>query len=204
MVDVKRRFLKTVLSFSIVWLSLLVLSCSSVPPRDVNNLCSIVKQKRGWYHNLHRTYKKWGVPIHVQAAIIHQESRFKATAKPPRKKILGLIPGPRPSSAFGYAQALDDTWLWYQEKTGRSFASRKSFADATDFIGWYTNISHKRNGLSKWDAYNLYLAYHEGHGGFERKTYLKKPWLINVAKKVNRRAKTFRHQLKTCPVRRKA
>jgi len=59
-------------------------------------------------------------------------------------------------------------------------------------------MSHRMLGISKWDAYNQYLAYHEGHGGYKRRTYLKKPWLVKVARKVEARAKRYRAQLARC------
>ena len=58
--------------------------------------------------------------------------------------------------------------------TGNSWASRDDFADALDFMGWYTSKSQKVNGISKWDAYNQYLNYHEGWGGFSRGSHLQK------------------------------
>jgi len=67
-----------------------------------------------------------------------------------------------------------------------------------DFIGWYGSVSHRTLGISKWDAYNQYLAYHEGHGGFKRKTYKKKAWLMKVARKVDNRAKSYHTQLSKC------
>jgi hypothetical protein len=39
---------------------------------------------------------------------------------------------------------------------------------------------------------------HEGHGGYKRKTYNGKPWLIKVAKKVDKRAGKYGAQLKGC------
>jgi hypothetical protein len=42
------------------------------------------------------------------------------------------------------------------------------------------------------------LAYHEGHGGWKRKTYNKKKWLIGVARKVEANAKLYSEQLKRC------
>ena len=45
--------------------------------------------------------------------------------------------------------------------------------DALDFIGWYNDTSHRRLGLSKGDAYSLYLAYYSGHGGYARGTWKK-------------------------------
>lgn len=131
-------------------------------------------------------------------AIMHQESHFIADAQPPRKWLLGFIPLSRPSSAYGYAQALDGTWEQYLKTTSNWDADRSEFADATDFIGWYCDTTASRLGVSKWDARNLYLAYHEGMGGFQRKTYLNKPWLIKVADKVSKRASLFQGQLTDC------
>lgn len=134
----------------------------------------------------------------MQLAIIYQESRFRARAKAPKDTLLGFIPWGRKSSAYGYAQVKDTTWEWYIDKTGNWGADRDDFEDVTDFIGWYGNKSHRRLGISKWDAYRQYLAYHEGHGGYARKTYLKKPWLIRVARKVKRRAERYRAQIARC------
>ena len=83
-------------------------------------------------------------------------------------------------------------------RSGRWFASRENYADAVDFMGWYTSISQRTLGISKWDAYNQYLAYHEGHGGWKKKSYNKKQWLIGVAKKVDRNAQMYGAQLQNC------
>lgn len=53
-------------------------------------------------------------------------------------------------------------------------------------------------GISKWDAKNQYLAYHEGHGGYRKKSYRKKAWLVKVADKVKRRADRYGAQLNGC------
>jgi hypothetical protein len=177
---------------------LILIGCATVPPKDINNACEIFRDKDDWYTYSYRTYKEFGVPIHVQLAIIHQESKFLYDAQPEREWILGIIPWFRPSSAYGYAQVKDDTWDWYRTKTERYGDDRDDYGDAVHFIGWYAQLAHRDLGISKWDAYNQYLAYHEGHGGFKRKTYLKKPWLVEVAKKVKRRAATYSAQLKTC------
>jgi len=71
-------------------------------------------------------------------------------------------------------------------------------ADAADFIGWYGSTSNAKLGISKGDAKNLYLAYHEGQGGYQRKSYLQKPWLKQVADKVTYRARLFESQLGAC------
>ncbi|MEH6651947.1 MAG: hypothetical protein V7707_18140 [Motiliproteus sp.] len=172
--------------------------CSTTPPQNINDSCEIFYDKDDWYDDTNNSFKKWGVPIHVQLAIIHQESKFKYDARPPKDYLLGFIPWGRVSSAYGYAQVKDGTWDWYREKTGNWSASRDDFSDAVDFIGWYGTMSYKLAGISKWDARNQYLAYHEGHGGYKRKTYNQKRWLIGVAGKVERNAARYRAQLGEC------
>jgi len=185
----------------LVCLSLILIlfsGCTTRPPRHINNACRIFDEKSHWYKAAYKSYKKWGVPVHVQLAIMHQESRFVSDAKPPRQTLFWFIPWTRPTSAFGYAQAKDSTWDWYRKKTGHYFADRDDFEDAVDFIGWYGNMSYHMLKISKWDAYGQYLAYHEGHGGYKRRTYLKKKWLIQVAKKVKANADRYAQQLKQC------
>lgn len=194
----QNRFYHFSLLLTLVFLSLLLLGCSTSPPKNTNNACAIFDENSDWYEASHDSYKKWGVPVHVQLAIMHQESKFVSDAKPPRQKLFWFIPWTRPSSAYGYAQVKDSTWDWYKEKTGNRWADRDEYDDAVDFIGWYGNMSHKTLGISKWDAYSQYLAYHEGHGGFKRRTYKKKKWLMQVASKVKRNAARYQQQLKRC------
>lgn len=185
-------------SLIIILAVLLLSSCVTPPPKDTDNVCRIFKQYPKWYWATQEAQRNWGVPISVQMAILQQESHFKAKAKPPRRWLLGIIPWFRPSSASGYTQALEETWDDYKKTTGNTIASRDNFRDATDFIGWYVCRTHQRLGISKFNTYALYLAYHEGAGGYQRKTYLKKPWLINVAKRVAYRSRLFAQQLKGC------
>ncbi len=166
--------------------------------RYQDNICEIFREKRAWYSSAHASYRRWGIPIPVMMAIIHQESRFEAKAKPPRTTCLCIFPGPRPSTAYGYSQALDETWEKYKRFTGNRGADRDDFGDAIDFIGWYCNMSHTRCRIARNDAYNLYIAYHEGQGGFLRKTYQKKGWLRRVAGKVGSRARMYEKQLASC------
>lgn len=176
----------------------LVVSCSSSPPENMANSCEIFEEKDDWYPAARDSYKKWGVPVQVQLAIIYQESRFVHDAKPPRRKLLWVIPWTRLSSAYGYGQIKDSTWEWYLKSTGRHFADRDDFDDVVDFIGWYGNMSHRVLGISKFDAYSQYLAYHEGQGGFKRGSYKNKKWLIKVARQVDARARRYGAQLKRC------
>ena len=175
-----------------------VAACASAPPQNVENICAIFEEKKKWYKAAKESEKRWGTPKHVQMAIIRQESSFNFDAKPPRTKLLGVIPWKRPSDAYGYAQALDSTWSWYKDETGRRFADRDDFDDAIDFVGWYTHVSHKTAGISKWDPYNQYLAYHEGQTGWKRGTHKKKTWLKQTARKVDYRAREWGAQLQRC------
>jgi hypothetical protein len=177
---------------------MLLSACTTPQPRDVNDICAIFKEKDDWYDDAADASEEWGSPIPVMMAIMYQESRFQAKAKPPRKKILGFIPGPRPSSAYGYSQAKKSTWKDYKHSAGRYGADRDDFADAIDFVGWYNYQSYKRSKISRQDTYALYLAYHEGHGGYNRRTYRKKKWLMDVARKVERKANTYQQQLNGC------
>lgn len=183
------------------WLFLLFLmlsGCVSVPPTDVNNICHVFKQYPRWHTDALDAQRRWRVPVAVQMAIIHQESKFDATAEPPRTKLLWVFPWTRPSTAYGYTQALRSTWDMYKQSSGRIWSSRGNFADGVDFIGWYANQAYRRAGIARNDPYALYLAYHEGVTGYQRRTYLNKRWLMPVAHKVAARARIYEAQLARC------
>lgn len=172
--------------------------CSTSPPAQPNNICSIFEEKDDWYDAALVTRDKWGVPVHIPMAIIYQESAFIDDAQPPMQYFLGFVPTGRASTAYGYPQAKNMTWNDYVRETGNGWGSRDDFEDALDFIGWYINKTHKINGVSKWDAYHQYLNYHEGWGGYKNKSYKKKKWLMKVAKKVDKRAKSYSSQYSRC------
>ncbi len=170
-------------------------------PKNIDDLCSIFKEKPDWYQQALASEEQWGVPIPVQMAIIRQESSFRHDAKPEHLPLLGLrLPWKKSSSAYGYAQAIDTTWDLYMRKTGNTQATRDDFADAVDFVGWYASLTHDRLGIPKWDAYNQYLAYHEGHRGFRQQRHAAKDWLPGVARKVEGYAVTYAQQLSRCRI----
>lgn len=184
--------------FILAFSSIVLTACVSRPPSDVNNICNIFKQYPSWYRDAKDVERRWKISVPVQMAIIHQESKFDARARPPRTKFLGIIPWKRQSSAYGYTQALRSTWSHYKQKNGSMFSSRDSFGDGVDFIGWYANEAYKKARISRTDTYSLYLAYHEGIGGYQHKSYLKKPWLISVAHKVSAKSQMYSMQLNSC------
>jgi len=169
-------------------------------PRNLDNACALAKERPRYYRAMKNVERKWDVPVHVQMAVMHQESKFIGNARTPFRYTLGVIPMGRQSSAYGYSQALDATWEEYQEDQGRGSAKRDRIADATDFMGWYFHESQERLGLSKHDARGQYLAYHEGRGGYARRSYEAKPWLLTVADRVQNRAERYRGQLAGCRI----
>ena len=179
----------------LVLLILLVSACSSIP-KNTSNSCSIFNERYLWYKHSKKTEEKWGTPIYVQLAIIKMESDFDWLAKPARQKIFKVIPFKRPSSSFGYSQAVKGTWEQYKNETGNKFASRTRFKDSVDFIGWYTNKTESILKISKKDAFRQYLAYHEGWGAY--KNYRNNQKVIGLAKKVKNQSDKYRSQLKKC------
>ena len=185
----------------ILWIGcccLLLAACAPAPPHRQSNVCHIFYKYPQWYWAAEKSRKRWGVPVSVQMAIIHQESHFRADAKPARTKLLGFIPWFRPTTAEGYAQAVNSTWKHYLQQTGRNRASRSSFDAATDFVGWFGYRAHVRAGISRSNAYAIYLAYHEGVLGYTQGTYRRKPWLIQIARNVQRMADRYQAQLQSC------
>lgn len=171
-------------------------------PRQLDNACAILKERPEYYKAFRKSERRWGVPVHVQMATIHQESKFIADARTPFRYVIGVIPMGRQSSAYGYSQALDATWDEYLREAGGRFAKRDRIDDAADFMGWYMTKSRTKNGIPLHDAQNQYLAYHEGNTGFARRTYNSKPWLIEVARKVQMRSDMYQGQIAGCRLRR--
>tara|TARA_Y200000002_G_scaffold257647_1_gene213708 strand:- start:620 stop:1231 length:612 start_codon:yes stop_codon:yes gene_type:complete len=170
-------------------------SCSSIP-KNTSNSCSIFSERYLWYKHTKKTEKKWGTPIYIQLAIIKMESDFNWLAKPKRQKIFKVIPYKRPSSSFGYSQAVKGTWKQYKNETGNKLATRTRFKDSVDFIGWYTDKTEKILKIPKTDAFKQYIAYHEGWGNY--KNYKKNTKVIGLAKKVKKQSDKYKNQLQKC------
>ena len=188
----KKQNLKLV---NILLFFLILSSCSSIP-KNTSDSCSIFNERYFWYKYTKKTEQKWGTPIYLQLAIIKMESDFDWLAKPQRQKIFKVIPYKRPSSSFGYSQAVKGTWDQYKKETNNKLATRARFRDSVDFIGWYTDKTEKLLKISKKDVYRQYLAYHEGWGNY--KNYKNNQKVIILAKKVTEQANEYRKQLKKC------
>jgi len=182
---------------ALVLTALLLSGCVFGPPENPENICDIFDDKWGWHGDAKDAAKRWDASIPIMMAIMYQESSFIDDAKPPRVRILGLPMWWRQSSAYGYSQVKDETWRWYEQRTGRN-GDRDDFDDAIDFIGWYNRMSGELSGISQSDASSLYLAYHEGHGGFNSGSYRSKDWLLAVASRVQQRASRYAGQYERC------
>ena len=174
---------------------LVLFSCSSIPKNTADG-CSIFSERYLWYKHAKKTEQKWGTPIYIQLAIIKMESDFNWLAKPKRQKLFKIVPYKRPSSSFGYSQAVKGTWKQYKMETNNSFAVRSRFKDSVDFIGWYVNKSFQLLKIPKNDAYRNYIAYHEGWKNY--KNYKNNPKVIILAKRVKETANTYKKQLIQC------
>ena len=184
--------------FNIYFLIILFFSitgCSSIP-KSTSNSCHIFNERYMWYKHVIKAEKRWGTPVYLQLAIIKIESSFDRFAKPPRQKLFKVVPYKRPSSSFGYSQAVKGTWKQYKKETGNKFATRSRFKDSVDFVGWYTNKTEKILKVSKKDAFKQYIAYHEGWGNY--KNYKSNKKVINLAKRVEKQSNIYKQQLSEC------
>ena len=181
---------------------LLSLGCASGPPSNPNDLCKIFKERPKWQRAAKKAERRWGISMPVMMAVMHKESSFDKNAKPPRTKLLWVIPWKRESSAYGFAQATDAAWKDYLDATRNRFADRDDFRDAVDFVGWYLNRVHRQAGVAASNARHLYLAYYSGVGGYRRGTWKNNAWLKGAADKVSARSNRYAQQLQGCRRRR--
>jgi hypothetical protein len=177
---------------------LLVTGCASGPPREPDDLCAIFREKPDWHEAAQDSEKRWGAPLGIPMAFLYQESGFRAKARPPMHWFLGFIPVGRGSSAYGFSQAQTPAWKEYQQESGNGWSDRDEFADAMDFVQWYIDKTQRLNRVSKTDAYDQYLNYHEGWGGYRRSSYRGKPQLVALARKVETRAARYQKQYAGC------
>ena len=110
---VQKKILKSNLILFIIFLFLA--SCSSVP-KYPQNACKIFGEKYFYLKYTRAASKKWGVPISSILAVINKESGFRRFAKPKRTKLFKIIPYRRPSSSFGFSQAIKNSWELYKKE----------------------------------------------------------------------------------------
>jgi len=175
----------------------LLASCSSIP-KNTKNACSIFSERYLWYKHVKNSSEKYGAPVHVILAFVKKESGFNRWAKPKRTKLFKIIPYKRPTSSFGYSQAINKTWDLYKTETDNPLALRARFKDSVMFIGWYINKTNKINKIPFNDSYRQYLNYYLGWGNYAQKAYKTDKKAIIFAKSVKTQSNIYRKQLKSC------
>ena len=187
---------------AVVALPLGLLAACASPPSNINNVCAVFAQNDGWLTNWERdarqAERRHGVPAAILLATVRKESGFRHDARPPRTKLLGIIPWKRQSTAYGYSQALDGTWTQYRAETGNAGARRTDFGDALDFIGWYHAKSADTLGIARNDAYNLYLAYYSGWGGYRSGSWRSNAGIQRYARETEAMAQSYAAQMQRC------
>ena len=191
----QKKILKNNLIYFIILLFLT--SCSSVP-KYPQNACKIFGENYLWYKSAKKSSKKYGAPIHIILSFVNQESGFNRWAKPKRSKLFKVIPYKRASSSFGYSQAVKKTWELYKTETNNHLALRTRFKDSVMFIGWYISKTNKINKVPLNDSYRQYLNYYLGWGNYAKKTYKTDKKSIIYAKKVEKKSKIYKNQLRGC------
>ena len=191
----EKKILKNKLIYLIIFFFLV--SCSSVP-KYPDNACKIFGENYLWYKSIKKSSETYGAPIHIILAFIKKESGFNRWAKPKRKKLFKIIPYKRPSSSFGYSQAVNKTWELYKTETENPLALRTRFKDSAMFIGWYINKTNKINKIPKNDSYRQYLNYYLGWGSYAKKVYKTDKKAIILAKSVEKQSNIYKNQLREC------
>ena len=174
-----------------------ITSCSSVP-KYPGNACKIFGQNYLWYKSAKKSSDTYGAPIYIILAIVNKESGFNRWAKPKRTKLFKIIPYKRPSSSFGYSQAVKKTWEQYKIETNKPLALRSRFKDSVMFIGWYMSKTKKINKIPMEDSYRQYLNYYLGWGSYANKDYKTDKKAVILAKSVEKQSKIYKNQLREC------
>ena len=151
-----------------------------------------------WYKHVKSSSEKYGAPVHAILAFVNKESGFNRWAKPKRTKLFKIVPYKRPSSSFGYSQAVKKTWELYKTETDNPLALRTRFKDSVMFIGWYMQKTNKINKIPFNDSYRQYLNYYLGWGNYANKAYKSDKKAIIFAKNVQKQSKIYRNQLREC------
>ncbi len=191
----RKKILKNNLVYLIIFF--LLTSCSSIP-KYPQNACKIFGENYLWFKSIKKSSETYGAPIHIILAFVNKESGFNRWAKPKRTKIFKVIPYKRPSSSFGYSQAVKKTWELYKTETSNPLALRSRFADSVMFIGWDMKKTNKINKIPLNDSYRQYLNYYLGWGSYSKKVYKTDKKAVLYAKNVQKLSKVYKSQLREC------
>jgi hypothetical protein len=192
---VQKKILKNNLIY--IFIFLFLSSCSSIP-KYPSNACKIFGEKYLWYKHIKKSSETYGAPVHIILAFVNKESGFNRWAKPKRTKLFKIVPYKRPSSSFGYSQAVNKTWELYKTETKNPLALRARFKDSVMFIGWYMKKTNEINKIPLNDPYRQYLNYYLGWRGYKNETYTTDKKAVIFAKSVEKKSKVYKSQLREC------
>lgn len=173
---------------------------TSIKTSNKQDACKMLQENPDWLYAIKRTSDKWNTPMSIQLSFVYHESSFVYNARPIKKRKGYAFGTEYASSALGFSQALNGAWGDYKKEQKPVKAMRTNFGDSVDFIGWYNSKSHKI-GIKPTDAYNLYLAYHEGRRGWQKGYHKKQKWLLNYAKSVQKKSEVYSKQINQCKLR---
>ena len=191
----QKKILKNNLIY--IFIFLFFASCSSIPKHPAN-ACKIFSEKYLWYKHIKQSSETYGAPVHIILAFVNKESGFNRWAKPKRTKLFKVVPYKRPSSSFGYSQAVNKTWELYKTETNSPLALRTRFKDSVMFIGWYMQKTNKINKIPLSDPYRQYLNYYLGWGSYKNEAYKTDKKAVIFAKSVEKKSKVYKNQLREC------
>ena len=191
----QKKILKNNLIY--IFIFLFFASCSSIPKHPAN-ACKIFSEKYLWYKHIKQSSETYGAPVHIILAFVNKESGFNRWAKPKRTKLFKVVPYKRPSSSFGYSQAVNKTWELYKTETNNPLALRTRFKDSVMFIGWYMQKTNKINKIPLSDPYRQYLNYYLGWGSYKNEAYKTDKKAVIFAKSVEKKSKVYKNQLREC------
>ena len=144
-------------------LALLVAACAPSVPDRQQDLCAIFQQHPDWYDYAKDAEDEWGVPApHPHGLRPPRIELPQRCAAAPQVRPLDHPVGPRvfrQGIRAGAGPCLERTT---RPSAARSSAAARTWKTPSTSSAGTTTRTSRQLGIAKTDAYNLYLAYHEG------------------------------------------
>ena len=150
---------------------------SAVKEQPQQNICEVLQREKAWIQPALTTEQRYGTPLSLTLALLETPltELDKKHVKP---------------------RAAD--WDEYRIRSERWDASPNNVDDATDFIGWFTQESVKRNNIPLNDVSAHYIALRVGHGSYHRLQPDKYPSLLQQAEQIELKAEQWQSELALC------
>jgi len=161
----------------LVMATLLLSGCFGSSTKQQLQICDELDANDEWIEPAVNAQQKYGTPLALSLSLLEL----------PLSKLEKKHVRPRMSD-----------WDEYRIRSERWDAVPSNPQDAVDFIGWFTQLSQKRNSLAWHEAGEHYLALRLGHGGYHRFDATKYPELSQQAKGIDARSKRWSKELAAC------